>query len=155
MSMTARLMDERAQSVLDCLSSFRGRMVVPLKPGAYGIRSHSYAARVDSCKTTSAMVALTSLEMGMVPRYTSCDHHTSVSPLFQPLDGPCFSTGWGALRTSVPACCCHDRCLQHGLGRYMQQVGSLGALDGTLTTSAHKLSRAAGSASSLAGSSSH
>ncbi len=42
------------------------------------------------------------------------------------------------------------RCLQHGLGRYMQQVGSLGALDGTLTTSAHKLSRAAGSASSLA-----
>ncbi len=30
-SMTARLTDERAQSVLNCLSSFRGRTVVPLK----------------------------------------------------------------------------------------------------------------------------
>ncbi len=30
-SMTARLMEERAQSVLNCLSSFRGRTVVPLK----------------------------------------------------------------------------------------------------------------------------
>ncbi len=29
--MTARLMDERAQSVLDCLSSFKGRTVVLLK----------------------------------------------------------------------------------------------------------------------------
>ncbi len=29
--MTARLTDERAQSVLNCLSSFRGRTVVPLK----------------------------------------------------------------------------------------------------------------------------
>ncbi len=31
MSMTARLMEERAQAVLNCLSSFRGRNVVPLK----------------------------------------------------------------------------------------------------------------------------
>ncbi len=30
-SMTVRLTDERAQSVLNCLSSFRGRTVVPLK----------------------------------------------------------------------------------------------------------------------------
>ncbi len=30
-SMTARLTDERAQSVLNCLSSFSGRTVVPLK----------------------------------------------------------------------------------------------------------------------------
>ncbi len=50
-SMTARLTDERAQAVLNCLSSFRGRNVVPLKtvseaPGAYGIRSYSHATRV-------------------------------------------------------------------------------------------------------------
>ncbi len=31
-SMTARLTEERAQAVLNCLSSFRGRNVVPLKP---------------------------------------------------------------------------------------------------------------------------
>ncbi len=85
-----------------------------------------------------------------LPRYTSGDHHTGVSPLLQPLDGPCFSTGQGALRTSVPACCCHNRCLQHGLGCYIQRAGSLGALDGASTALAHQLPRAVGSASGLA-----
>ncbi len=32
------------------------------------------------------------------------ERHTGVSPLLQPLDGPCLSTGRGALRTSVSAC---------------------------------------------------
>ncbi len=35
-SMTARLTEERAQAVLNCLSSFRGRNVVPLKLGLLG-----------------------------------------------------------------------------------------------------------------------
>ncbi len=39
--------------------------------------------------------------MGMAPRYTLGEHHTGVSSLLQPLDGPCFSTGRGAPRTSV------------------------------------------------------
>ncbi len=86
----------------------------------------------------------------MAPRCTSGEHHTGVSPLLQPLDRPCLSTGRGALRTSVSACCRHNRCLQHGLGRYMQWAGSLGALDGASTALAHQLPRAAGSASSLA-----
>ncbi len=86
----------------------------------------------------------------MAPRCTSGEYHTGVSPLLQPLDRPCLSTGRGALRTSVSACCCHNRCLQHGLGRYMQRAGSLGALDGASTALAHQLPRAAGSASSLA-----
>ncbi len=119
-------------------------------PGAYGIRSCSHAARIASYETTSALVALPSPEVGMAPRCTSGEHHTGVSLLLQPLDGPCFSTGRGALRTSVSACCCHNRCLQHGLGRYMQRAGSLGALDGASTALAHQLPRAAGSASSLA-----
>ncbi len=119
-------------------------------PGAYGIRSCSHAARIASYETTSALVALPSPEVGMAPRCTSGEHHTGVSPLLQPLDGPCLSTGRGALRTSVSACCCHNRCLQHGLGRYMQRAGSLGALDGASTALAHQLPRAAGSASSLA-----
>ncbi len=119
-------------------------------PGAYGIRSCSHAARIASYETTSALVALPSPEVGMAPRCTSGGHHTGVSPLLQPLDGPCFSTGRGALRTSVSACCCHNKCLQHGLGCYMQRAGSLGALDGASTALAHQLPRAAGSASSLA-----
>ncbi len=115
-------------------------------PGANGIRSCSHAA---SYETTSALVALPSPEMGMAPRNNSGEHHTEVSPLLQPLDGPCFSTGWGALRTSVPECCCYNRCLHLGLGRYMQWAGSLGALDGASTALAHQLPRAVGSVPSL------
>ncbi len=84
----------------------------------------------------------------MAPRYTSSEHHPAVSPFPQPLDGPCLSTGRGALRTSVPAYCCHTRCLQRGLGHYMQRAGSLGALDRAPTALAHQLPRAVGSASS-------
>ncbi len=54
------------------------------------------------------------------------------------------------LRTSVPACCCHNGCIQYGLGCYMQWAGSLVALDGASTALAHTLPRAVGSASSLA-----
>ncbi len=119
-------------------------------PGAYGIHSRGHAAQIASYETTSALVTLPSPEVGMAPRCTSGEHHTGVSPLLQPLDRPCLSTGRGALRTSVSACCRHNRCLQHGLGRYMQRAGSLGALDGASTALAHQLPRAAGSASSLA-----
>ncbi len=106
-------------------------------PGAYGIRSCSHASRVASYETTSALATLPSPEVGMAPRYTSGKHHSAVSPLPQPLDGPCLSTGRGAPRTSVPAYCSHNRCLKHGLGRYMQQAGSLGALDGAPTCQSH------------------
>ncbi len=58
----------------------------------------------------------------MAPRYTESGYHLAVSLLPQPLDGPCLSTGRGASRNSVPAYCCHNRCLQHGLGRYMQRA---------------------------------
>ncbi len=62
-------------------------------PGAYGIRSCSHAARIASYETTSALATLPSPQMGMVPRYTSRRHHSGVSLLLQPLDGPCLSTG--------------------------------------------------------------
>ncbi len=94
-------------------------------PGAYGIRSCSHATRIASYETNSALATLPCPEVGMAPRYTASGYHPAVSPLPQPLDGPCLSTGRGAPRTSVPAYCCHNRCLQHGLGRYMQRAGSL------------------------------
>ncbi len=50
---------------------------------------------------------------------------------------------------AVHLCPRNNRCLQHGLGRYMQWAGSLGALDGALTALAHQLPRAVDSASSL------
>ncbi len=82
-------------------------------PGAYGIRSCSHAARVASYETTSALATLPGPEVGMALWYTSStstrvtlEHHPAVSPLPQPLDRPCLSTGWGAPRTSVLAYCC-------------------------------------------------
>ncbi len=96
-------------------------------PGANGIRSCSHTSRVASYETTSALTSLPSPEVDMAPRYTSSEHHPAVSPLPQPLDGPCLSTGRGAPGTSDPAYCCHNIYLQHGLGHYMQWAGSLGA----------------------------
>ncbi len=154
-SMTARLTEERAQSVLNCLSSFRGRTVVPLKQFQRLLGHMASAVAV----TPLGLLHMRPLQhwlhsrvprWGMAPRCTSGEHHTGVSPLLQPLDGPCLSTGRGALRTSVLACCCHNRCLQHGLGCYMQRAGSLGALDRASTALAHQLPRAVGSASGLA-----
>ncbi len=118
--------------------------------GAYGIRSCSHAARIASYETTSALATLPGPEVGMAPRYTASRYLPAVSPLPQPQDRPCLSTGRGAPRTSVPAYCCHNRCLQHGLGCYMQRAGSLGALDRAPTALAHQLPGAVGSAFSLA-----
>ncbi len=119
-------------------------------PGAYGIRSCSHAARIASYETTSALATLPGPEVGMAPLYTASRYLPAVSPLPQPLDRPCLSTGRGAPRTIVPAYCCHNRCLQYGLGRYMQRAGSLGALDRAPTALAHQLPGAVGSAFSLA-----
>ncbi len=119
-------------------------------PGAYGICSCSHAARIASYETTSALATLPGPEVGMAPRYTASRYLPAVSPLPQPLDRPCLSTGRSAPRTSVPAYCCHNRCLQHGLGRYMQRGGSLGALDRAPTALVHQLPGAVGSAFSLA-----
>ncbi len=118
-------------------------------PGAYGIRSCSYAAQIASYETTSALATLPVTEVGMAPRYIASGYHPAVSPKPQPLDRPCLSMGRGAPRTSVPAYCCHIRCLQQGPGRYMQWAGSLGALDRAPTALAHQLPRAVGSALSL------
>ncbi len=93
-------------------------------PGAYGIRSCSHAARIALYETTSALATLPGPEVGMAPQYTASGYHPALSPLPQPLDRPCLSTGWGAPRTSVPTYCCHNRCLQHGLGHYMQRARS-------------------------------
>ncbi len=117
-------------------------------PGAYGIRSCSHAARIASYETTTALATLPGPEVGMAPWYTASGYHPAVSPLNQPLDRPCLSTGWGAPRTSVPSYC-HNRCVQHRLGRYMQRARSLRALDRAPNALAHQLPRAVGSALSL------
>ncbi len=154
-SMTARLTEERAQAVLNCLGSFRGRNVVPLKQFQRLLGHMASAAAV----TPLGLLHMRPLQHWLhsrVPRWAwrrgtlASRYLPAVSPLPQPLDRPCLSTGRGAPRTSVPAYCFHNRCLQHGLGRYMQRAGSLGALDRAPTALAHQLPGAVGSAFSLA-----
>ncbi len=134
------------EQALPCAENLFSLCAVSEAPGAYGIRSCSHAARIASYETTSALATLPGPEVGMAPQYTASRYLPAVSPLPQPLDRPCLSTGRGAPRTSVPAYCCHNRCLQHGL----QRAGSLGALDRAPTALAHQLPGAVGSAFSLA-----
>ncbi len=154
-SMTARLTEERAQSVLNCLSSFGGRTVVPLKQFQRLLGHMASAAAV----TPLGLLHMRPLQHWLhsrVPRWAWRRGALRVNITqecrrsFSPWTDLAFLRAGVALRTSVSACCCHNRCLQHGLGRYMQRAGSLGALDGASTALAHQLPRAAGSASSLA-----
>ncbi len=97
-------------------------------PGAYGIRSCSHAARIASYETTSALATLPGPEVGMAPRYTASRYLPAVSPLPQPLDRPCLSTGRGAPGTSVPAYCCHNRCLRTDNTAAVSYINRLGGI---------------------------
>ncbi len=117
-------------------------------PWAYGIHSCSNTAWIDPYETTSALATQLSPEMGMVPWETPRSCYTELSPDLQPLVGPCLSVVGSALRTSVQACCCYNRCLQNWLGRCVQRAYSLKLLDRTLIAVASafdQLDRVAGS----------
>ncbi len=129
--------------------SFRSRNVVPLKQFQRLLGHMASAAAV----TPHGLLHMRPLQYWLhswVPRWawrrgTLRVGITQQCRRFpQPLDGTCLSTGRGAPRTSVPAYCCHNRCLQHGLGCYMHRAGSLGALDRAPTALAHQLPRAVG-----------
>ncbi len=111
--------NERAQSLLNCLSSFRGMTVVPLK----------HFQRLLGHMASVAMVTLLGLlhmrtlqhwlhshEMGIVLWRMSRDLHVNLLPHVQSLSGPCLFTGRGALRTSVPSCRFHYGFIQCRLG---------------------------------------
>ncbi len=122
--------------------------IVSEAPGAYGIRSCSHGTRIASYETISALATLPGHEVGMAPRYTSGGYHPAVSPLPQPLDRPCLSTGQGAPRTSVPAYCCHNAS-STGWGATCNRQAASGLWTGPSTALAHQLPRAVGSAFSL------
>ncbi len=152
-SMMLRLLEECAQAVLNCLSSFRGRNVVPLKQFQRFLGHMASAAAV----TPLGLLHMRPLQHCLhsrVPRWAwrcgtlrvgiTQQCRRSLSPL----------TDLAFLRAGVPLeqVSRHtvvNRCLQHGLGRYMQRAGSLGALDRAPTALAHQLPRAVGSAFSL------
>lgn len=122
-NLMASLTNGRTQSVLNCLKMFKGKTAVPLKQfqrllehmimaalavkaysAAYGIDIHGPATWIDAYETAIALATQLSPEMAL--RHTPCDHHTDLSPIFQPLVRTCF------FRTSVQARC-YNRCLQN------------------------------------------
>ncbi len=71
---TARLTQERAQSVLNCLNTFKNRMAAPLKqvseaPGAYGGCSGGHTAGAALYETASTLAPWPSPEVGVAERH--------------------------------------------------------------------------------------
>ncbi|XP_051567942.1 uncharacterized protein LOC127448967 isoform X1 [Myxocyprinus asiaticus] len=149
-SMTARLTNNSAQSVLNCMKAFKQRTAVPLKlfQRLMGHMASLTAATplVDAYETASALASDLSPEMGMAPRDTSRDHHADLSPPLQPLDRPCISTGRGSPRAGLQSRRGYNRRLQDGLGRRMQRAYSRRLLDWPAAVLAHQLPRVVGSA---------
>ncbi len=126
--MMARLTDEHAQSVLNCLSSFRGRTVVPLKQ-FQGLLGHMASAATVMLLGLLHMRLLQHWFYSRVPRWV-WRHGTLRVNITQECRR--FFSPWtdlAFLRANVPTYCCHNRCFQHGLGRNMQHAGSFEALD--------------------------
>ncbi|XDV48664.1 hypothetical protein PO909_018048 [Leuciscus waleckii] len=57
-------------------------------PGAYGIRSHSNAARIASYETASALASRPNPEMGDSERYVPGARHPTLPPNLHPMVGP-------------------------------------------------------------------
>ncbi len=147
---TARLTEERAQSVLNCMNTFRGRTAVPLKhfseaPGAYGSRSGSNPARFASNETASALASRLSPEMGVATWHVPSGNHSGMPPSLQPVVRPLVSSGRSAPRAGVPACCGLHGCLCHWLGCHVQRACSVRGVDGSPTALARQLPRVASS----------
>ncbi len=80
--MTARLTNERAQSVLDCLSSFRGRTMVPLKHFQRLLGHMAFTAAVTPLRLLH-MRALQHWLHSRVPRWAWCrgTHRVTITPM--------------------------------------------------------------------------
>ncbi len=149
-NLTARLSEERAQSMLRCLESLQRKRAVPLK---------HFQRLLGHMASSAAITPLGLLHMrplqrwlhDRVPRW-AWRHRTyrvSLNPVLpshlQPMVGPCLSSGRSSPRASIQACCCFNRRLCHGLGGHVQR-----ALDRAPAAVAYQLPRVAGSIACLA-----
>ncbi len=147
---SARLTEERAQSVLNCLNTFRGRTAVPLKLfqrllGHMAAAAAVTHARLASYETASALASWPSPEMGVATRHVPSGNHSGMPQNLQPVVRPLVPSGRSSPRAGVPACCSLHGCLCHRLGGHVQRAGSVRGVDGPPTTLAHQLPRVASS----------
>ncbi len=148
-NLTARLSEERAQSMLRCLESLQRKKAVPLK---------HFQRLLGHMASSAAITPLGLLHMrplqrwlhDRVPRWawrhgTYRVTHPVLPSHLQPVVGPCFSSGRSSPRASIQACCCFNRRLCHGLGGHVQRARSRRALDRAPAAVAYQLPRVAGS----------
>ncbi len=149
---TVRLTQERAQSVLNCLNTFKNRMAAPLKP-FQRLLGHMAAAM-----TPLGLLHMRPLQHwlhGRVPRWAwqSGTLRVQVTPAcrqtFTPWSDLSFLRGRSAPGTGLQARCGLHGCLCQGLGGHVQRACSVGGLDGSPTALAHQLPRVAGSTPGL------
>ncbi len=151
---TARLTQERAQSVLNCLNTFKNRTAAPLKqvseaPGAYGGCSGGHTAGAAPYETASTLAPWPSPEVGVAERHAAGPSHSSLPPNLHPVVRPFIPSGRSAPGTGLQACCGLHGCLRQGLGGHVQRACSVGGLDGSPTALAYQLPRVAGSTPGL------
>ncbi len=151
---TARLTQERAQSVLNCLNTFKNRTAAPLKqvseaPGAYGGCSGGHTAGAAPYETASTLAPWPSPEVGVAERHAAGPSHSSLPPNLHPVVRPFIPSGRSAHGTGLQAHCGLHGCLRQGLGGHVQRACSVGGLDGSPTALAYQLPRVAGSTPGL------
>ncbi len=134
-NLTARLSEERAQSMLRCLESLQRKRAVPLK---------HFQRLLGHMASSAAITPLGLLHMRPLQRWLH-DRVPVLPSHLQPMVGPCLSSGRSSPRASIQACCCFNRRLCHGLGGHVQRARSRGALDRAPAAVAYQLPRVAGS----------
>ncbi len=151
-SKLSRLTQERAQSVLNCLNTFKNRTAAPLKQ-FQRLLGHMVAA--------AAVTPLGLLHMrprqhwlhGRVPRWAwqsgTLRVHSSLPPNLPPVVRPFIPWGRSAPGTGLQARCGLHRRLRQGLGGHVQRACSVGGLDWSPTALAHQLPRVTGSTPGL------
>ncbi len=135
-SQTARLTQERAQSVLNCLNTFESRTAAPLSTnsfrGSWGIWQLQRQSRRWSCSIWDFFNTGFNMAESRGGRSSAaCSGSESLSG------------------TGLQACCGLHGCLRQGLGSHVQQACNVRGLDGSPTALAHQLPRVASSTPGL------
>ncbi len=153
-SQTTRLTQERAQSVLNCLNTFKNRTAAPLKQ-FQRLLGHMAAAAAVTPLGLLHMRPLQHWLHGRVPRWAwqSGTLRVQVTPAcrqnLHPVVRPFIPSGRSAPGTGLQARCGLHRRLRQGLGGHVQRACSVRGLDGSPTALAHQLPRVAGSTPGL------
>ncbi len=147
---TARLTQERAQSVLNCFKTLSGRTAVPLKL-FQRLLGHMAAAAVTVPLGLLHMRPLQHWLYGRIPRWAwkRGTYRVQITPAcrktFRPVVRSLVPSGRSAPGAGIQACCGIHRCLDHRLGSHVQRARSIRGLDGSPTALAYQLPRVASS----------